>query len=296
VAVGVAGRVGRLGGEAVAAGGHQVRRHGLILAGAAAAVVMALYAVAFGVPDARDLDATARADLMTLAASRQIETLDNLLDYLWVPALLVALLAVWNVLRGRRTLGLHALAVLVGTTAVALGLRWALYTLDPLGGQMHRPLEIMYFPSGHASVASAAALALVILAPGGRHRLALVVACGGIATVGVASVVEGSHYPSDVLAAYTLALGVAFLVDALVGAGAAEPPRPAMAAAVVAVAVAGAAALLAAGDGVSPRQILETGTHGAVAAVALAVLGACVPLAYLAGAAQSARSAALAAR
>jgi membrane-associated phospholipid phosphatase len=256
--------------------------------------VVVLYAVAFGVPDGRELDSTARADLMTLAATQEVETLDNMLDFLWVPALLVALLAVWNVLRGRRALGLQALAVLGATTAGAVGLRWALYIID--GGQTHRPLEIMYFPSGHATVAAAAGLALVLIAPGGRRWLALVVAGGGIAAVGVASVVEGSHYPSDVLAAYALALGVAFLVDALVGAGTAAPPRPWPAAGAVATAVVGAAALLAVGDGVSPRAILETGAHGGVAAVALAVLGACVPLAYLAGVAQSARSAALAAR
>jgi membrane-associated phospholipid phosphatase len=291
-----AGLVGPLGGEAVAGSAHQARRPGLILAGAAAAVVIALYVVAFGASGGREIDDTARADLVSLAAAEEIETLDNLLDFLWVPVLLVALLAVWNVLRGRRALGLQALAVLGGTTAVALGLRWALYTIDPLGGETHRPLEIMYFPSGHASVASAAGLALVLVAPAGRSLLALVVAGGGIAAVGVASVVEGSHYPSDVLAAYALALGVAFMVDALVGAGTADPPRPGAAAAAVTVAVAGAAALLTVGDGVSPRQILETGSHGGIAAVVLAVLGACVPLAYLAGAAQSARNAAFAAR
>ena len=208
-----------------------------------------------------------------------------------MPALLVALLAGWAVVRGRRERGLVALGVLAVTVAVAYALRWGLFELDPFGAE--RDPDIMYFPSGHTSAAAATGLAATVLATHYRRRLVLLLAGAWIAAVGVASATEGSHYPSDVLGAYALALAVAFLVDAF----AAAAPGPAGEGAWLTVAGAAVLALaaLAAGDGVGPRSLLETGWSGGVAATLLLVIGAALPVVFLGAAAQSARSAAFAA-
>jgi hypothetical protein len=44
----------------------------------------AAYVVALGVPGGRELDATVRSELMSLSATRELETFDNVLDYLWL--------------------------------------------------------------------------------------------------------------------------------------------------------------------------------------------------------------------
>lgn len=263
-----------------------------------AVALVATYALAHGLSRGRELDATARAELTSLSAVREIETFDNILDLVWAPLVLATLLAGWYVLRGHRTQGLAALGLLAVTNASAYGLKWALSALDPLGGEAQRAAGGMFFPSGHTAAAASAGLAAIMLAPNRRPLLVSLGSGAGIAAIGVASVVEGSHYPSDVLGAYALALALAYLLSGLAGGSPGDRMSPMVVASMLAGAAALALAVLSLGDGVDPRALLGTGWSGGLAAGLLLLLGAGLPLAYLAvpGRAQPARSAALAAR
>ncbi len=74
------------------------------------------------------------------------------------------------------------------------------------------------FPSGHAMASMAAVAAIVVLLAPTRLRWPSVV--GGaafVAGVGVAVVADGGHWPSDVLAGWSLALAWVCLLGALFG-------------------------------------------------------------------------------
>lgn len=268
------------------------------LAGWLGVALVAIYAVALGLPPVRDHDAGARSELMSLSATREIETFDNILDLVWLPFLLATLLACAYALLGRRVQGLAALGVLVGTSAVAYGLRWVLYELDPLGGEAQRVSDVMFFPSGHTAAVASTGLAAIILAPRDRRWIVSLCAGVGIAAIGVASVAEGSHYPSDVAGAYALALALACLVNGLAGGTLGARVPPALAAPTLAVTAALALAVLSVADGVDPQGLFGTGWAGGLAAGLLLLLGAGLPLAYLAfdEGSQPARNAEVAAR
>ncbi|ALG13713.1 phosphatase PAP2 family protein [Kibdelosporangium phytohabitans] len=66
------------------------------------------------------------------------------------------------------------------------------------------------FPSNHATIAGAAAVGLLLV-----HRVMGVVAVALAILVAVARVVEGVHYPHDVLAGLLLGAGLAFVAGPL---------------------------------------------------------------------------------
>jgi membrane-associated phospholipid phosphatase len=72
------------------------------------------------------------------------------------------------------------------------------------------------FPSGHAAWSMGIAAATVILGWSGRNRAPLVVGAGVfVAAVGIAAVIAGNHWPSDVIAGWSLAIAwVAVLYSA----------------------------------------------------------------------------------
>jgi membrane-associated phospholipid phosphatase len=82
------------------------------------------------------------------------------------------------------------------------------------------------FPSGHATAAMSVSLAAVLVAPLALRPLAA--ACGGVFTLGVsfALLVNGWHFPSDVVAGYLLAAFWCLVVLAAVQAADEVRPEP----------------------------------------------------------------------
>lgn len=83
-------------------------------------------------------------------------------------------------------------------------------------GMLHKSVELMSFPSGHAAVAAGLATALAWNYPHGRWIFITLAACAGFQRVA-----SSAHYPSDV--AFGAAIGVA---AAAVCLGSAEPAGP----------------------------------------------------------------------
>ncbi|NHC46581.1 phosphatase PAP2 family protein [Motilibacter aurantiacus] len=150
------------------------------------------------------------------AASFKARFADQLsvpLDAVSVPSLLVAaaLLAAVGLARRRPWLAAAAVAVQLGGPVLTAGLK-QLLARDVDSGWVHT------LPSGHTTVATASALAAVLLtAERWRAAVAGLGACFAVA-VGVASVGIQAHMPSDVAAAYASTLGWGLLVVAALAA------------------------------------------------------------------------------
>lgn len=179
--------------------------------GLAALAVVAVYVVAVGTAPGRSIDVLLlRHDFGSGPAYRAAGQVLGAITWLTVGAAGLAI-ALWAMLR--RGLG-HAcriLAGIAGTYVSALGLSLALKGVDPLGGEALR-LAGGYYPSGHAAMVAALALAAVATAPANMRRIVAVLAAAAVGTVGVVIVVLHSHYPSDVLGGWLLA--VAWMVAA----------------------------------------------------------------------------------
>lgn len=111
--------------------------------------------------------------------------------------------------RGRPRLAIAGGGVIAG----------AVFTSETLKRLLPRPelIEIANaghnsFPSGHATIAMSIGLALVMAVPPRRRGLAALAAAVFAVSFGMAAVVAGWHRPSDVLAAYCVALAWASLM------------------------------------------------------------------------------------
>lgn len=74
----------------------------------------------------------------------------------------------------------------------------------------------MSFPSGHATVATAIALALILLVRGRLRPLAVVAGVAFAGIVALARLYLGVHYPLDVLGGHLAAIGAALLVAGII--------------------------------------------------------------------------------
>lgn len=182
-----------------------LRRSGTIAALAALAVV-AVYVVAVGTAPGRHVDSLLRLhDFGSGAAYRTAATLLDTINWQTVAAgaLAAVLSALWWHGPG---CALRIVEGLGGVYVTQLFLSLMLARFDPLGGEAVR-LEAGYYPSGHAAMVAALGWACVLAAPTAARWIIAGLVAGISASVGVIIVVLHSHYPSDVIGGWLVAVG-----------------------------------------------------------------------------------------
>jgi len=168
--------------------------------------LVALYVVALGTQAGRHLDAVpVETDVGKGPVVLTLQRLLDPIDWLTIGAASVALL-LWTLRRHGARCASRMSVAMIGTYVSLLGLGLLFDRIDPLGGEALRRLGPSSYPSGHAAVVAAVALAAVAVAPRPARPLAGALAAIVVATVGVALVVIHAHYPSDVLGGWLLAL------------------------------------------------------------------------------------------
>lgn len=199
----------------------------LLLTGAAAVALVALYTLALGTEVGLHFDDAAISGAYGQATIPRIHEVTSSL--LWtVDIASLALLGCGIVgvalIRRRADLAIGAVAVIVGANLTTELLKPLLSRVDPFDGEAARQLRAT-FPSGHATVAMSLGLALVLVVPR-RLRAAAALAGGGYAAaIGISLLALGWHYPSDVAGAYVIAAGWAALAAAGLSAFQRERPR-----------------------------------------------------------------------
>ncbi len=111
----------------------------------------------------------------------------------------------------RRVTFASALIALVGTNVLVQGAKLILEYVNPIGGEALRHRQGA-FPSGHAAMATSAALALIMVAPARRRRVITLCASAFALTVNLMLLVIGWHYASDVIGAALTSFAVAQIV------------------------------------------------------------------------------------
>jgi membrane-associated phospholipid phosphatase len=166
-----------------------------------------LYIAAFAVPAGRHADESVFRQVSPpgLESVRAVST--RTLDTVGIAsvALVGGSILVLALSRGRFRRAAATAAAITASIAITRALKTALAPLDHwLAPNRSSGLESA-FPSGHATVAMALALAAVIVVPPALRASVTVV--GGLyaAAVGIALVALGSHYPSDVLGGFLVA-------------------------------------------------------------------------------------------
>lgn len=172
----------------------------------ATAALVGAYLVALGTPGGRRLDAVAIDAYV--GTGPVVTTLHRLLyPITWLTIGAASLALVLWALRRHGVACASRIGVGLTGTYLSLLVFGALFdNVDPVGGETLRRLGRSSYPSGHAAMVAAVALAAVAIAPRRARRPAAAVACGIVATVGVALVVVHAHYPSDVLGGWLLSL------------------------------------------------------------------------------------------
>src|SRR5690606_34596986 len=135
---------------------------------------------------------------------RHIEGLvDTVLDAVTVASVLFAIVVIGfiAVARGRLALAALATVLIVGANTTTQLLKGAIQRPD-FGVDAAFTGAGNSLPSGHATVAASVAVALVLVLPTSVRGLAAVLGAGYAALVGVATLSESWHRPSDVVAAH----------------------------------------------------------------------------------------------
>jgi membrane-associated phospholipid phosphatase len=205
-------------------------RRPLALAAAAAVGIFALMVGAYFVGPVSRWDASALDGLRTLSAHPWIWHIGDFFVHSADPGFIVAALiciCAAGLLRGRRRQAVAA-ALLVG----GAGLVCALFKVLAAHPRFHPALGAHQlgdtaFPSGHATAAMSIALAAVLVARKGRPRLLAAIAGGAYTlAVSISLVVQGWHFPSDVLAGLLVSTAIGMLVLAGLRASADPAWRP----------------------------------------------------------------------
>jgi membrane-associated phospholipid phosphatase len=259
----------------------------LLAACAGVAALAAVLVCAYFLAPVERWDASALHGLRTLAYNH--ETLASLarIAHLGDAAIIVpatAVVCVGALAAGRRREALAAALIVAGAAAVTVSLKALLAhpRHQPTLGSLHLPDDA--FPSGHATMVMALALAAVTAAPSRWRRAVALVAAALTVIVSTALVADGWHYPSDVLGGYLVSVSVTLLVlAAMRAAPARERSAPARTRAALAPLGIQAAGLLVAAAGTALALLAFThpsglvsfsaaNTSAVVAAVALASL------------------------
>lgn len=129
-----------------------------------------------------------------------------------VPVAVAVIALLWLARRsGRQGDGIRAALIVAAAAVGARVLEMLLGASDPLGGEAARMFGREYFPSGHAAVAMALCLAVLVVVREQRRPLVL---AGGIwcALHGFTIFAARSHHVSDVLGGFLLGLAAASLI------------------------------------------------------------------------------------
>jgi membrane-associated phospholipid phosphatase len=183
-----------------------MRLNASVLVFAAALGVAVVYIIFVGSARGRSLD---QSLLVHASMGRRESVADVLVEALnLVTAPLAAIVIVLTALRVRGPAAALATVVLIGGTALtAEGLKALLGALDPFNGESKRELGPHFYPSGHAALTMSLCLAAILAAPPSWRRMVTVGAAVAAAILGSAIFISGSHYPSDVLGGFLVALG-----------------------------------------------------------------------------------------
>lgn len=123
-------------------------------------------------------------------------------------AALVLVIAALGLFCQRRALGLRAgAAACVATMLVEIGKRWLL-PRPPLSNPLKAAPGVATFPSGHAAIATAGGMALILVVPPARRWQATVAASCYAVAVGTLVQIAPWHRPSDVIGADLIAFAV----------------------------------------------------------------------------------------
>jgi membrane-associated phospholipid phosphatase len=191
------------GDEAVATRGE---RRLVILVIACVLLLGALYFVAVRTEWGQRLDDAALDGRTTRA--NVLRATERLLDPISITSLAVvgAGIAVIAVARRRPHLAVMALLVIGGANLTTQVLKRDLLTRPDLLGEADR-LGGASFPSGHATVAMSIVVALILVVPARMRGPTAAFGFVYAALVGMGVVTAGWHRPSDVMAAYLVAVG-----------------------------------------------------------------------------------------
>ena len=125
-----------------------------------------------------------------------------------ITSLTILLIVILTVRNEWRT-ALYFAVVMVGTSVIDLGLKWAIHRARPTEVFPHTMPSSYSFPSGHAmfSFAFYITLALIVVPRVNRSNRAVVLALAItlIVLVGASRILLGVHYPLDVIAGYDAA-------------------------------------------------------------------------------------------
>lgn len=193
---------------------------------ACAAALGVLTLLALGFAAGRDVDTRLFFRLAEDEPSRGtlVEAVASLGDLL--PMLVMLLIAcLIALLRGRPRSALAAVLVVVGANVTTQLLKVLLAHPRVKLAISGDPFEPNTFPSGHTTAAASVAVAYVFVVPAALRNLTLTLGVAFALAVGYSVVVNGWHYPSDVLGAYLVVACWGFAVLAAKRAIAPRRPR-----------------------------------------------------------------------
>jgi membrane-associated phospholipid phosphatase len=255
----------------------------LLVVAVCALATAAVWAIAFQWPLGARADGTVLDDFARLRYAGAWPLADfatGLVNPLPFAAITLALTLI-ALVRGRRRQAIAVPIVAVGASLTTELLKPLATVPRPAATPKYAP-SIDGWPSGHMTAAMAVALCLVLVAPPRLRPTAAVLGGSFAAIQGYGVLVLGWHYPSDVVAACTIAAGWLALSVAAVGALRDEPEsgrlgtRPVVWPAAVATLLAGAlaaGAVLTRPDELAYYVRDDTTLVAAAVALGLAALG-----------------------
>ncbi|HEX4033742.1 MAG TPA: phosphatase PAP2 family protein [Solirubrobacteraceae bacterium] len=246
-----------------------------LVAASCAAALGAEGAMAFVVPGARSLDAHALQAFEALGQNAHVLRASAAVISATPAAIaiLTALLALIALRDGRRTLAVAIPLATIGAVLSADLLKSLIDETRFSAALGYNQLTASSWPSGHSTAAMMGLLCALLVAPQRLRRVVAVAGSAAVLLVCCSLLVQGVHYPSDVLGGMLLAgLWTSLTLAVVRRSGERSDAHVALrepvagAAAGVLVALAGAAALASIGLPVGGALLLATATLGLVAA------------------------------